>query len=124
MTPPLCVSDHSGGPLHRNRFPHVTQQFVVMSRKKHASGELSPLGARADIVEQLSRLNTGPERDGEDALYGPGIRLDLPPDQDPVTQMLLTVTEEEIAWLVIMRIARVCRWTVLDMETGQEFEPE
>ena len=68
-------------------------------------------------------MNTRPEREGEDVLWGPGIRIDLSPGQDPVTQMLLSLVEEEIAWLVIMRLARECQWKLLDMETGQELQP-
>ena len=37
--------------------------------------------------------------------------------------MLLSVTEEEIALLVILRISRICGWRIIDPETGQEFEP-
>jgi len=99
----------------------MAQQFVILARSGDGSG---PLGSRADVLQQLTGLNTRPEQDGEDTVWGPGIRIDLSPDQDPVTQMLLSIVEEEIAWLVIMRLARECQWKLLDMETGQELEPE
>ena len=99
----------------------MAQQFVILAQSSDGD---TPLGARAEVIAQLGALNTMPERDGEDVLWGPGIRIDLPPDQDPVTQMLLSIVEEEIAWLVIMRLARECRWRILDMETGRELEPE
>ena len=76
-----------------------------------------------EIIEQLSKLNTAPEREGEDALFGPGVRIDLPPEKDPVEQMLLTIVEEEIAYLVMMRISRICGWKILDPETGRELNP-
>lgn len=79
-----------------------------------------PIGNRAQVVKDLSRFNTAPERDGEDVLYGPGIRLELPPGQDLVSQMLMTVTEEEIAWLVIMRLAKTFDWKIIDMNSGRE----
>ena len=100
----------------------MNQTFVIQSPDSSSKG-LAPIGSRKEIVDQLSRLNTAPERDGEDALFGPGIRIDLTPGRDPVEQMLLTVTEEEIAFLVIMRIARICGWRIIDPETGQEFDP-
>lgn len=98
----------------------MAQQFVILAREENGS---DAIGARADVLEQLARLNTGPESPDEDVLWGPGIRIDLSPDQDPITQMLLSIVEEEIAWLVIMRLARECQWKLLDMDTGQELEP-
>lgn len=99
----------------------MAQQFVILARTGNGT---APLGSRAEIIEQLAGLNTSAEQDGEDVLWGPGIRIDLPPDQDPVTQMLLGIVEEEIAWLVITRLARECEWRIVDMETGDELEPE
>ncbi len=82
---------------------------------------MPPIGARSEIISDLSRYNTAPDSTEDDTtLYGPGIRLELPPGQDPVTQMLLTVVEEEIAWLVIMRLAKAFRWKIVDMDTGRE----
>ncbi len=57
-------------------------------------------------------------------MFGPGIRLEMPPGQDTVNQMILTIVEEEIAWLTVMRIARLCEWRIIDMESGEELEPE
>ena len=99
----------------------MAQQLVILARGGEGS---DPLGSREDVLQQLAGLNTMPEQDGEDTVWGPGIRIDLSPGQDPVTQMLLSIVEEEIAWLVIMRLARECQWKLLDMETGQELEPE
>ena len=82
------------------------------------------LGSRREVVEKLSTLNTGPEQPDDDVLWGPGLRLEMTPGQDPVTQMLLTIVEEEIAWLSVMRLARICHWRVVDLETGQALEPE
>ena len=97
----------------------MPQQFVILARDNDGPD----LGSRADVLVTLAGMNTRPEREGEDVLWGPGIRIDLSPGQDPVTQMLLSLVEEEIAWLVIMRLARECQWKLLDMETGQELQP-
>jgi len=100
----------------------VNQTFVILSPEQSRSGGLAPIGTRAEIVKALEPLNTAPERPGEEVLWGPGIRIDLPPEKDPVDQMLLTVVEEEIAFLVIMRIGRICSWRMLDPETGEELD--
>ncbi len=92
-----------------------------MSRKEAENG-LASLGTARDIVGRLSVFNTGPDHDGGDVLYGPGIRIELPPE-DPVQQMLLTITEEEIAWQVIMRLAKLLEWRIIDPATGRELNP-
>ena len=38
-------------------------------------------------------------------------------------QMLMSITEEEIAWLVVMRLAKEMEWKILDPETGRELRP-
>ena len=73
-------------------------------------------------AELMAGLNTAPAQAGEDVLYGPGIRIELPPG-DPVSQMLMTVVEEEIAWQVIMRLAKDMQWKLRDMATGREWSP-
>jgi hypothetical protein len=98
------------------------QQFVILSPDESSDNGLAPMGSRADVVDQLGRYNTAPQCAGEDILYGPGIRIELPPGE-PVTQMLMTIVEEEIAWQVIMRLARALRWRLLDPTTGRELVP-
>ncbi|MBT8484135.1 MAG: hypothetical protein HKO59_06755 [Phycisphaerales bacterium] len=99
------------------------QQLVILSRADGSSEGLSSLGTHAEIIAALEQRNTGPERDGSDeVLYGPGIRIELPPGE-PVTQMLMTIVEEEIAWQVIMRLAKELSWRLLDPATGRELCP-
>ena len=100
----------------------MSQQLIIQSRQS-AGAELAPLGDRRELIASLERYNTAPERAGEDELFGPGIRLELPPGQDTVVQMTLTIIEEEIAWLVIMRLARQFEWKILDLNTGRELSP-
>jgi len=96
------------------------QQYVILAPEGASSGNgLAPLGTRAEIVDQVSPYNTAPQCDGEDVLYGPGIRIEMPPS-DPVGQMLLTIVEEEIAWQVIMRLIKATGWRLLDPATGRE----
>ena len=100
-------------------------QFVVMSRDVPKEGDsLAPIAPRNELLRDLARYNTSPESPDEaDVLYGPGIRLELPPGQDPIVQMLLTLTEEEIGWLVLRRLAGDFNWRVVDPETGREWTP-
>jgi hypothetical protein len=100
----------------------VVQQFAILASS--SSETPNTLGDRRKCVERLSVLNTGPERPDDNVLWGPGIRLELKPGQDPVMQMLLTIVEDEIAWLTMMRLARLCQWKIVDLESGEEIEPE
>ena len=98
--------------------------FVILAASPAAgAGALAPIGSRDHLIRDLFDCNTGPQREGEDILYGPGIRIELPPGQDPITQMLLTLTEPDIGWQVLMRLARKQGWRVLDPNTGREFTP-
>jgi hypothetical protein len=97
----------------------VSKQFVILSEAQCDGEPLPPIGAREEIVRRLSTLNTMPEREGEDVLYGPGISIELPPGVDPINQMLMTIVEEEIAWQVIARLVRELGWKVLDPMTGR-----
>jgi hypothetical protein len=78
------------------------------------------LGSRKSLEERLSHLNTGPDRIGGDVLFGPGVELQLPPQQDPVTQMILTVSDEDIGWLVVERMGKTLQWKFVDLNTGDE----
>lgn len=100
----------------------VATQYVILSRDPATSGGngLAAIGSRKDIVNDLSRYNTASDGTGDEVLYGPGIRIEIPPGQDPVTQMLMTVVEEEIAWLVIMRLAKAFSWKIVDVNSGRE----
>lgn len=85
-----------------------------------AEGEMSPLGSREQLTAELATVNTGPEKPGEDIFYGPGLRLELSPGQDPVTQMLLTIDDEDIGWITLIALAKRFRWKILDPMTGRE----
>ena len=103
----------------------VSRQFVILSSQDVAEdGTLPSIGPRTEIVEKLAMANTSPESTGiEDVLYGPGIRIELTPNQDPVNQMLVTVTEEEIGWQVLTRLINHFQWKLLDPNTGREMSP-
>jgi len=93
------------------------RELVVMSLEDAGDA----LADRRELVDRLAVFNTSPETTGGDVLYGPGIRIDLPPEQDPVNQMLLTVVDEDIAFSVIRRILGEFPWRILDPISGMEW---
>ena len=95
------------------------RQLVIQSQDSSSDGSLASMGSREEITRKLADLNTAPESSESERLYGPGIILDFA-GVDPVNQMMLTIIEEEIAWLVIMRIVRAMNWKLLDLESGRE----
>lgn len=94
-----------------------------MSRAKQVDGAPAPIGSRADIVKALSLRNTSADVDGRDILYGPGIEIELPHGQDPIPQMLLTISDDDIAWVVIMKLAKALQWKIFDPSSGRELSP-
>jgi hypothetical protein len=81
---------------------------------------MTPIGTRREILGILRVLNTAPQANGEDVLYGPGIEVELPPGLDPVTQMLLKLTDEDVGWDVIRAIAHRTHSRLLDPLSGRE----
>lgn len=101
------------------------RQFVILAAEGPGQGGLSPIGPRGEILKSLAGCNTSPESpEAADVLYGPGFRLELTPGQDPITQMLVTITEEEIGWQVLTRLISRFKWRLLDPATGRELTPE
>lgn len=97
--------------------------FVVLSSHDSDSQEgMIPIASRKELIAELFDCNTGPERQDDDILYGPGFRLELTPGQDPITQMLLTLTEEEIGWQVLTKLLKQFDWKLLDPDTGRELK--
>ena len=100
------------------------RQFVVLSSQEADSvGAMAPMGPWGEVMRDLFDCNTGPERENDDVLYGPGFRIELTPGQDPITQMLLTLTEEEIGWQVVTKLIKKFGWRLLDPATGRELNP-
>ena len=62
------------------------------------------------------------ETEGGDTLWGPGFKIELPPN-NPIQQMLLNIVEEEIAWKPIIGLAKHFDWSVMDIESGRELQP-
>lgn len=77
--------------------PRLAEFYVLQKpRPKADGGGLQPLGSREDVLRFFATVNTTPDRPGTDVLYGPGISVQLPPAQDPVQQVTVNVTEDEL----------------------------
>jgi hypothetical protein len=98
-------------------------QLVILAREEGRNGALPPIGRRRDIISRLAPWNTAPETAEGDILYGPGIEIELNPGEDEVNQMLLTIVDEDIAWIALLRIARAMKWRLLDPTSGRELKP-
>jgi hypothetical protein len=128
---PLPTCSNNGQPgEYRSRVPHPvtsnavsSKQFVIQNQIESSANGLAPLGDRNELLQRLSHFNTAPDHEGGDTLYGPGIVLDLPPADEPLNQILLTVTEEEIGWLVIIKLLKEFRWSLIDTTTGNTLSP-
>jgi len=102
----------------------ASQQIVILSDSPANSGNgMPPIGRRAEIIRDLAGCNTCPDGADPDLLHGPGFRIELAPGQDPITQMLLTIDDDDIAWIVLLRLARQFHWKMLDPMSGRELKP-
>jgi hypothetical protein len=101
----------------------MSKQFVIQARTEDQEGQRAALGSRSEVISELAKFNTMADVAGGSTLWGPGIRIELPPNEDPIRQMLLHIVEEEIAWLPIVRLAKQFDWSVMDIETGRELQP-
>lgn len=86
-----------------------------------------PMGTIGEVKEVLARYNTAPDGSsrsaslGTEVLHGPGLIVELPTNQDEVTQALVTVIDDDIAWPVLSRLCKAAGWKMMDVETGRVF---
>jgi len=102
----------------------TTRQLVLIPAPDDEGGA-SSLGTKREALRAMERFNTRPDGSAEGAgvAHGPGIRVELPmcEDRDEVSQMMVTIIEEEIAWPVLSRLCRELNWRMMDPETGRTF---
>ncbi len=83
------------------------------------------MGSRREVQASLARFNTAPDgssrNTGMDVLHGPGMVLEIPASNDEVLQAMVTVTDEEIALPVLLRLCKSLGWSMVDLETGRSF---
>lgn len=83
------------------------------------------MGTARDIEAALRLYNTASDGDPltPGVLYGPGFTAELPPvgPNDPVGQIGITITENDSAGPVLMRLCRRLNWKLVDPDTGRAF---
>ena len=89
---------------------------------------LPELGNCSEVQAILARYNTAADgstrKDNTTSvtmLFGPGMYAELFADgpRAPVTQIMVTMTDQDFAFPVLTRVAREQKWTLLDPESGQ-----
>jgi len=101
------------------------QLVLTKSAKTARTGELPSMGARREVIAALARFNTAPDgatrNTGMDVLYGPGMILEIPATNDEVAQAMVTVTDEDIALPVLLRLCKTLGYAMVDLESGRSF---
>lgn len=102
------------------------RQLALMRGASAGEGGVAPLGTLRQVLDELSRFNTAPDGSPGDGmglcrLHGPGMVLDVPASGENISQAMVTITEEEMAWPVLARICKELRWKMVDLETGRAF---
>ncbi len=94
------------------------------------AGTMVPLGSVREVVAALSGYNTSPDGSGPEGLgevvgfgrlYGPGFIAEVPTGTEDVSQVMVSITDEDFAWSVLMRACRILRWKMMDPESGRTF---
>lgn len=108
-------------------------RHVVLTQAAGAATEEGPpsLGSLEEVTAALARYNTAP--DGSSAregggltttlMHGPGMVLEMAEIEGEVRQVMVTMTDDDFCFPVLMRLCRERRWTMLDPETGRKFGP-
>jgi len=115
--------------------PRLADFYVLQKpRRKAEGGGFAPLGSREEIIRFFATVNTTADRPGTDVLHGPGIRVELPPAQDPVQQLTINVTEDELFEILfsgtaiepmgrLLRAARARGWCFFDPVRSEYVPP-
>lgn len=98
---------------------------VVLTRKP-SQGETRPLGSRREVGDTFARYNTstdgGPARGaGTETLYGPGMLVELPTGSPTIVQAMVSMSDDELAMPVLMRLCKEQGWQMVDLESGRAF---
>ena len=101
----VLPSDEPGGPV-------VASNMVSLGSRREVQKMLAPLNCAADGSQSTYGV-----------LWGPGITVQLPmvDDRDPVMQLLVSLTDETIAWPVLERVCRLLDWKMMDPRSGSIF---
>jgi hypothetical protein len=110
------------------------RQLVLINAAKPADTDdrdgpagLPPLGDLRHVTSALARYNTAPDGGkpgvGMLTLYGPGLIMEIPTGREDITQVMVTMTDDDFAFPVLTRLCREQRWTMMDPDSGRRFGP-
>lgn len=105
----------------------MAKRQVVLMRAGNRPGQMSPMGTPGDVAAHLAVFNTAPdgssrgETAGMAVLHGPGMVVEFPMGLDEVSQAMVTLTDDSIAWPVLMRLCKKLGWCMVDSESGRTF---
>lgn len=97
------------------------------------TGGMLTLGQCDSVVQTLAHWNVSPDGSGPEGwgetpgmatLYGPGCVMELPTGGDgklELSQVMVTVTDEDFAWPVLSRLCKANSWKMMDPESGRMF---
>jgi hypothetical protein len=99
---------------------------LVLVKPAEKPGDSAPLGSVRQVRDTLGRFNTASDGSidpagGLEVLHGPGLTCELASAVEPVKQVLVTVTDEDIAWPVLSRLCKAAQWKMMDIDTGRTF---
>ncbi len=102
-----------------------------------SDGGLEPLGTLRAVTKALGNYNIAPdtsgphgygERMGVALFFGPGLVAEAQLPDDPssnrgegpeIVQILVSATDEDFAFPVLMRLCREQKWKMLDPDSGR-----
>ena len=103
------------------------RQLVLMKNNRGKAAEMAPMGSLKEVARTLAAFNTAGDGSptsasrGTEVLHGPGMVVEVPLGVDTVTQAMVSLLDEDIAWPVLVRICKSADWKMVDIESGQTF---
>lgn len=110
------------------------RSVVIM---KSVDGQMEPLGFLRHVAAALGKYNIAPdgsgpagfgERMGTGVLFGPGMVVEVALNDPTITgdgpeiaQVLVTITDEDFAFPVLLRLCRGMGWRMVDPDSGRSF---
>ncbi len=101
------------------------RQLVLTRVGEEDSVELPPMGTLEGVLESFAQYNTAedgsPRRNGMVVLHGPGMVVEIATFGETINQAMVTMKEEDYAFMVLWRLCKATAWRMTDPETGQAF---
>ena len=115
------------------------KRTLVLLNPATGSDGAAPLGSLREVRRALGMSNIAPdgsgpsgygERLGVGLFFGPGMVLEVALTEEPdtnrgegpeVRQVLVTITDEDFAFPVLMRLCKQNQWQMMDAESGRTF---